>query len=122
MLLIYWVYQCLKYKGDLNFGIALAKRQILFLILSEILLFSVLFLLYYLNQNSDTANSFAWQNMVFYFRGALPVMALSSLDDQTFRFLSDPTWECLIAVLIIDYITLLITTRFKKKKIVNANI
>lgn len=115
MLLVYWIVQCLKYRGDLHFGIALSKRQILFLILSEMLLFSVLFLLYYLNQDPDTANSFAWQNMFFYFRGVLPVMALNSLDDRTFKFLSDPTWECLIAVLIIDYIALLITTRFKKK-------
>lgn len=44
MLLIYWIYRCLKYKGGLNFGIALAKRQIIFLIVSEILLFGVLFL------------------------------------------------------------------------------
>jgi hypothetical protein len=115
MLLVYWIYQCLKYRGGLNFRIALSKRQILFLILSELLLFSVLFLLYYLNRDPYTANSFAWQNMFFYFRGVLPVMALNSLDDRIFRFLSDPTWECLIAVLIIDYIALLITTRFKKK-------
>jgi hypothetical protein len=115
MLLVYWIYQCLKYKGALTVGIALSKRQILFLILSEILLFCVLFLFYYLNQDPDTANSFAWQNMFFYFRGVLPVMALNSFDDNAFRFLSNPTWECLIAVLIIDYIALLITTRFKKK-------
>jgi hypothetical protein len=104
----------LKYRGGLNFGIALSKRQIVFLILSEMILFSVLFLLYYLNQNPDTANSFAWQNMSFYFRGVLPVMALNSLDDRIFSFLSNPTWECLIAILIIDYIALLITTTFKK--------
>jgi len=115
MLLAYWIYQCLKYKGAFNFGIALAKRQILFLILSEILLFSVLFLLYYLNQDPDTANSFAWQNMFFYFRGVIPVLALTSLDDKTFNFLSDPTWECLVAAFISDYIVLLIITRFKKK-------
>ena len=62
----------------------------------------------------DTANSFAWQNMSFYFRRVLPVMALNSLDDRIFSLLSNPTWEFLIAVLIIDYIALLITTRFKK--------
>lgn len=112
MLLVYWILQSLKHRGGLNFGIALSNKQIVFLILSEILLFSILFLLYYLNQDPDTANSFAWQNVFFYFRGTLPVMALNSLDDRTFRFLSNPTWECLIVGLIIDYIALLITTRF----------
>jgi hypothetical protein len=112
MLLVYWILQSLKHRGSLNFGIALNKRQILFLVLSEMLLFSILFLLYYLNQDPDTANSFAWQNMFLYFRGILPVIALNSLAERTFRFLSNPTWECLIAVLIIDYIALLITSRF----------
>ena len=115
MLLTYWIYQCLKYKGEFNLGIGLSKKQILFLILSEILLFCVLFLLYYLNQNRNIANSFAWQNIFFYFRGVLPVLALNSLDDRTFKFLSNPTWECLIVVLIVDYIVLLVITRFKKK-------
>lgn len=115
MLLIYWIRQCINYKDNLNYGIALSKKQILLLLLSEALLFLLLFLLYYFNQSPDTANSFAWQNIFLYFRGVLPIMALTSLDDRTFRFLSNPTWECLIAAIIIDYLVLFITTKLKKR-------
>lgn len=67
MILVYWAYKSFKYRGDLNYGIALSKRQILLLVFSEILLFGILFLFYYLNQQPDTANSFAWQNTFFVF-------------------------------------------------------
>jgi len=115
MLLVYWLKQSISYKGNLNYGIALSKKQILFLLLSESLLFLLLFLLYYFNQSPDTANSFAWQNIFLYFRGVLPVMALTSIDDRTFRFLSNPTWECLITAIIVDYLVLLVASRVRSK-------
>ena len=114
MLLIFWTSQAIKYKGDLNLGLALSKKQLFLLLLSEAILFGILLFLYYLSRSPDIANSFSWQNMVFYFRGVLPIMALTSLDDQMFKFLSNPTWECLIAALVIDYVVLFITTRLKK--------
>ena len=117
MILVYWILKSLTYKGNLHYGIALSIKQIALLLLSEIALFGILFLLYYINQELNTANSFASQNIFLYFRGVLPIMALASLDDKTFGFLSNPIWECLIAALIIDYIALLITAKCKRNKI-----
>ena len=116
MILIYWIYQSYKYNGELNYGVALSKKQIPKLIISQLVLFIGLFLLYYFSQNSDTANSFAWQNILLYFRGILPMVVLTFLSDRTFRFLSNPTLECLIMAFIIDYIALIFVKLIKYKK------
>ena len=112
MLLIFWLTQVKKYTGFTHIGIGLSWKQLLLLLLSEFLLFSVLYFLYFLSIDSTVANSFAWQNLFLYARGVLPILAIAAIDDKTFHFVNNPTWECLIVVLIIDYIVLSIATKF----------
>jgi len=116
MILIYWIIQSFKYKGHQNFGLALTKKQLLALLTMEIVWFSILYIYYYFSATPDTADSFAWRNALLYFRGVLPVIGLSSINDHFFRFPSNPTWECLIIVLVLDYIFLWIVARLKNDK------
>jgi len=115
MILVYWIIQSKKYNGSSHLGIALSKKQILFLLLSEICLFTLLYLLFYFNRSPDSANDFVWQNIFFYFRGVWPIIGLSKLDDHLFRF-HNPTWQCLIAAIVVDYLVLATTKKILNKK------
>jgi hypothetical protein len=116
MILIYWIIQSLSYKGPQHLGLALSRKQLLALLAMEITWFSILYLFYYFNQHADTADSFAWRNVFLYFRGVLPLLGLISIDDHFFKFLSNPTWECLLVALILDYLILWMISKYKKRR------
>jgi|SRR6516162_9942673 hypothetical protein len=116
MILVYWIIQSLRYQGRRNFGLGLSRKQLLALLVMEVVWFLALYLFYLISQSPNTADSFAWRNMFLYFRGVVPIIGLAAINDHTFRFLNDPTWECFVMVLVVDYIFLLLVSIIKKRR------
>ena len=111
-----------RYNSQNHLGLALSWRQIFQVLLTELMLFMALYLLYYISIDPDAANSFASSNIFLYSRGVLPIIALTEISDDRFFFTVDPTWQCLVSVLILDYIVLaLATVFFKKAKIARGD-
>lgn len=109
-LLIYWCVLVFKYKGEKTLLLRLSKKQVIALVIAEVILFIGMYLNYKTHKSVDIADSFAWHYSIVYARGVLPLIGLASLDDNIFDY-KDPVLSCLVVGLIVDYIILLICTK-----------
>ena len=118
--LIYWGVLVFKYKGNnTTLLLRLSGKQIVGLLIAELILFVAMYSNYSFNQSPEIADSFAWHYSIVYARGVMPLAGLAAINDKVFG-LKDPVLVCLITALVVDYIFLLLLSRIavvlKKKK------
>ncbi len=104
-ILIYWCVLVFRNPGRKTLGIGLTGRQIGTLLVLEVFLFVAMYISYEANRSPETADSFAWHNLIIYARGVLPLAGLAALNDKVFS-LRDPVFATLPTALVVDYMLL----------------
>ena len=122
MLILFWVYFVLVYKGRTNLGLRLSWNQIFLLVGIEFLFFIFFCVDYCSWKTGDVASDFIWHYLFLYPRGVLPLTGLIALNDRVFQ-IDKVSYLTFPMALIVDYLVLFISsivvTYFKRKDIHN---
>lgn len=108
--LVYWCVLVFKHKGEKTLFLRLSKKQVINLVIVEVILFLGMYLNYETHKSVDVADSFAWHYSIVYARGVLPIAELASINDRIFNF-KDPVFSCLAVGLTVDYLILLLCSK-----------
>jgi len=108
LLIFYWIFLTFKFDEKTIF-LNLKWKHIMYLLLIEFILITLLYFNYHLSVSSDIANSFIWHNMFIYPRGTFSLVGFDILcDGQIPKIARIPL--AIFGALLFDYLMLLISS------------
>lgn len=115
ILIIWAIFRLFNFNGKKIIGISISQRDASVLIVFEFILLALCYIDFKSISSSDIANDFAWNCLIIYYRGVLPLAGFMSLFDFEIKNPLLMGIFMLIGVIIFDYLLLRIFTFIKFK-------